>query len=131
LETPTNKSKPFMSKYNIQRFATSLVIDTGEDADQIISDAIPLNGLLRGILVTSPDLDDTDTFSITIKDAGGYTIYTNASLAESTLHALFEDPDLTDAILARPLSGNHTITITASGDQAADRTFAVILLIER
>lgn len=119
-----------MGKYNIQSFTVpGTVIDQSADADQIITSAFELNGLLRGILITSPDLDDTDTFSITIKDADGYTIFTRASLAESTLHNIFTDTN--NHPLQLPLTGNHTVTITASGDQAADRTFVVKLLVER
>lgn len=119
-----------MSKYNIQRFTVpGTVIVVATDADQIITSAFSLNGLLRGLLITSPDLDDTDTFTVTLKDADGYTVFTRGSLAESTLLGIFTDSN--DFPLETPLSGNHTLTITTSGDQAANRTFAVKLLVDR
>lgn len=119
-----------MGKYQVQRFTVpGTIIDQSEDADQIITSAFAVNGILKGILITSPDLDDTDTFTITLKDAGGYTIFTRGTLAEGTLLGIFTDAN--NFPLELPLSGNHTITITTSGDQAADRTFVVILLIKR
>jgi hypothetical protein len=118
------------NKYTIQRFTVpGTVIDQSEDADEIVTDEFQLNGLLKGLLITSPDLDDTDTFTISLKDADGYTIFTRGTLAEGTVFNIYTDTN--DHPLEIPLSGSHTITITASGDQAADRTFVVKLLVQR
>jgi hypothetical protein len=121
-------------KYGIQRFTTSLVIDVSDDADLIVSDALPegdrvLNGIIKGILVTAPDLDDTDTYTITIKDADGYTLFTKASLAEGVKTQVYVDAN--NHPLQIPVAGKITIEILASGDQAADRTFSVALLVQR
>ena len=120
-----------MSKFNIQRYTLPLILLFATNNTTIASSAIEFNGLLRGLLITAPDLEGVTTFTITITDADGFVVYSKAALAESTSHAIFDDPDLTDFILERPLSGDHTITIVTSGVQTADRTFAVKLLIER
>lgn len=119
-----------MGKYNIQKFTvpgTVIAIET--DADEILTAAFELNGLLRGILVQAPDLDDTDTFTIKVEDADGYVLFSQATLAESTKHALMVDAN--NMALAVPLSGSLKVRITASGDQVANRTFAVRLLVDR
>lgn len=118
-----------MSKFGIQRFKTTLTIVIATDADEIVSEAFPLNGKLKGIIPTAPDLDSTDTYTITIKDADGNTIYTKATLAESVASPQFVDAN--NHPLQLPLAGNHTITIKTSSDQDANRIFTVVLLIER
>ena len=119
-----------MARNRIQKFATTLVLDFGADDNQIISGSIVgLNGLLHGILLDIPDLDSTDTVTITIKDADGNVIFTRASLAESTKHVITEDSN--NHPLRLPLAGAHTITIDTSGAQTADRTFEIKLLIAR
>lgn len=119
-----------MGKFNIQRFlvpGTTIVVAT--DADEILTSAFELNGLLRGILVQAPDLDDTDTFTIKVEDADGYVLFSEATLAESAKHALMVDAN--DMALAVPLSGSLKVRITASGDQAANRAFTVRLLVDK
>ena len=111
----------------IQRFSATYTIASA--AAEVVSGAISLNGLLNGILINSPNLDDTDTFTVTFKDADGNVLFTRATLAESVRHAITTDSN--DHPLRIPLAGNHTVTITASGNQAADRDFDVVLLIAR
>lgn len=115
--------------YNIQRYKATLVIDVSEDAAVIVSAPREFNGRLVGVIPTAPNLDDSDTYTVAIKDVDGNTIYSKASLAESVASPQFVDAN--NHPLRLPMSGNHTITITASGDQAADRTFTVVLLIDR
>jgi hypothetical protein len=119
-----------MGKYNIQQFTvpgTVIVIATDDDA--ILTAAFSINGILRGIKVTAPALDDTDTFTIAVEDSDGFVLYSIASLAHTTKHSLMVDAN--DMALALPLSGDHKVRITANGAQAANRTFVVKLLVER
>lgn len=118
-----------MSRYQIQRYKTTLTLDFSEDDNEIVSGNIPLNGILKGIIPTAPDLDGTQTYTITIKDADGNVVYTKASLTENQASPQFVDAN--NRPLELPLSGNHTITITTSGAQTADRIFTVVLLINR
>ena len=117
------------NRYRIQRYEESLVLAFATDNNSIESSAISLNGLLKGIILVVPDLTSTNTATINIKDVDGNVIYTKGSLAESTTHQIY----LYDSnnALAVPLSGNHTIEIVTSGNQDANRTFSVALLIER
>lgn len=117
-----------MSSYNIQRSKTTLVLAYATNATTI-SASVGLNGLLRGIQVLAPDLDSTNTYSITITDADGFTIYTKASLTENTRTTAYVDAN--NQPLQLPLSGTHTITIVTSGSQTTDRTFSVVLLVDR
>jgi hypothetical protein len=119
-----------MSKYNIQKFTVpGVVIDVSADDDAILTAAFDINGLLRGILVNAPALDDTDTFTVALEDADGFVLFSEAGLAHTTKHGLMVDAN--DMALAVPLSGSHKIRITANGAQAADRTFAVKLLVDK
>lgn len=123
-----------MSKYNLQRYKTSLVLDFAADDNEITASAI-LNGLLRGVILTVPDLDSSDTTTINIKDADGNVLYTKGTLAESTTHKLYDmvASDASTIIpMAVPLAGpSITIDIVTSGAQTANRTFGVILLVDR
>lgn len=112
----------------IQRKSISVVIDVSEDADVGTSTPVELNGKLLGIISTAPDLDDTDTYTVTVLDGSSNTVYTKASLAEDITSSQYVDAN--NHPLQLPLSGNYTVQITASGDQAEDRTFSVELLVE-
>ena len=116
-------------KYRIRRYKTTLILDFSADDNEIVSSAIPFNGVLKGIIPTAPDLESTNTYTITIKDADGNTIYTKATLVENQATPIFIDAN--NEPLTLPLAGDHTITLTTSGAQTADRTFTVVLLIER
>lgn len=118
-----------MSKFNIQRTPVTTLIDVSENNTTGVSSATELNGLLVGIHTTAPDLTSTNTYTVTIKDADGHTIYNKAALAENTTTSAFIDAN--NHPLRLPLSGNHTVTIVSSGAEAADRTFTTKLLIQR
>lgn len=118
-----------MARNRIQRFTTTLTLDFAADDNQIISGALSFNGLLHGILLNTPNLDNTDTTTITIKDADGNTMFSRASLVESTKHVITEDSN--NHPLRIPLAGAHTIQLDTSGAQAADKDFDIVLLIAR
>lgn len=109
-------------RHGIQRVKKTLVLDFSEDDDQIISSAFELNGILRRAVLVVPALDGTGTADVTLKDVDGYTVYSDTTVAEST--TANETTDLA-------VSGSHTLTIDASEAQTEDRTFTVVLYIER
>lgn len=116
-----------MGRYNIKRYSASLVLAYQSNATTVVGDGVDFNGLLVGVVVIVPNLDSTNTATITIKDQDGTTVYSKASLARSTTTTAFVDAN--NYPLQIPLSDSHTITITTSGSQTADRTFGVRLLI--
>lgn len=107
---------------NVQRVKKTLVLDFSADDNQIISDAFDLNGILRRVVFVVPDLTSTHTADVTLKDVDGYEVYKDSAVAEST--TANETADLA-------VSGNHTLTVDTSGAQDADRTFTVVLYVER
>lgn len=113
--------------YPIAKRNFPLVLSYLDNATTIVSDATQMNGLLRGIQITAPDLDSTNTYSLTIKDADGYTIFTKASLVENTTTTVYVDTN--NQPLQLPLQGAHTVTIVTSGAQTANRAFSVKLLV--
>lgn len=107
---------------NIQRIKKTLVLDFAADDNQIISDAFDLNGILRRVVFVVPELDSTNTADVTLKDVDGYTVYSDTAVAENS--TANETADLA-------VSGSHTLTVDTSGAQTADRTFTVVLYVER
>lgn len=116
-----------MSLYPIGRTDRQVVIDAAADSGESV--AFEANGILRGVLVDAPDLDDTDTYTVAVETDDGFSLVSEASLTENSKSAVMVDGN--DMALAVPLSGQHVIKVTASGAQAAERTFTVSLLIER
>lgn len=90
--------------------------------------AVKLNGLLKGVSVTAPDLDNSDTYTVSIADDYSVTIYNDAGLAENSTTTKFVDSN--NYPLERPLRGDITVTITASGAQASARSFTVVLYVQ-
>lgn len=107
---------------NIQRVKKTLVLDFSEDDNQIISSAFDLNGILRRVVFVVPELTSTHTASVTLKDVDGNTVYTDTGVAESSS---------ANEVAEAAISGQHTLTVDTSGAQDADRTFTVILYVER
>ncbi|SDP33275.1 hypothetical protein SAMN04487914_10891 [Arthrobacter sp. ok909] len=115
-----------MSKFGIQRYKTSLTILSG--TTNIVSASLALNGLLRGISISAPVMTGA-SFTVTIKDADGFTVYNKASIAPNALTSAYVDAN--NQPLQLPLSGGYTITLLSAGTEAADRAFGVALLIDR
>lgn len=109
-------------KRPIQRLQKTLVLLFATDDNQIISPAFELNGRIRRVVFTLPNLDGTDTGTVTILDADGQTVYTKATVAEST-----SSNETTDLAVA----GLHTIQIDTSGAQTANKTFYVTIVIDK
>ncbi len=118
-----------MARNRIQRFIETLVLDFGADDNQIISGNISVNGLLHGITLVVPNLEDTNTVTITLKDADGTVLFTLAAIAESATKVILVDAN--NHPLRIPLSGVHTVELLTSAAQTANRTFELVLLIAR
>lgn len=115
-----------MSKFGIQRCKTSLTILSG--TTNIVSASLALNGLLRGISISAPVMTGA-SFTVTIKDADGFTVYNKAAIAPNALTSAFVDAS--SQPLQLPLSGGHTITLLSASSEGADRVLSVALLIDR
>lgn len=124
---------PSTYRYAKIPFHGTIVVSTDDDEIVIeLNDGLPINAKLVGIAVVSPDLDDTDTFTIALEEVDGddeYILYSNATLAESTPHRFIVDAN--DMPINIPMSGIHQVRITTSGGQASDRDFSGYLLIEK
>lgn len=116
-----------MSKFSVQRYKASLTILN--TTASIVGAAVALNGRLLGVITTAPALTSSNTYTVAVKDADGNTIYSKASLAANAVTTAFIDAN--NQPLRLPLSGAHTITLTSSGTEGADRAFSVVLLIDR
>lgn len=117
-----------MSKFKMQRYSVSIAIADGQTVGTATD--VPLNGILKGVLVDAPQLDGAVTLTVAITDVDGFTVFSKASIAENAKTATYLDTN--SRPLELPLSGNHTITVTASGAQSGGNdTVGVKLLIER
>jgi hypothetical protein len=115
--------------YNIQKYTKTLTLLYQSD-DNLIEDALHyFNGIVRGIVLVVPNLEGSDTASISLIDDAGVVVYTKTGLAESTTHQLYTYD--ANNVLQFPLSGNYKISIGTSGAQTANRAFTVALLVER
>jgi hypothetical protein len=115
-----------MAAYSVQRYNTPITVLNGGTTASVSTN---LNGLLRGVQVNAPDLDSTNTYTVTITDQDGYTTYTKASIAENSRYTAFIDAN--NQPLQLPLTGTYGVAITTSGAQAAGRAFSVTLLVQR
>lgn len=117
-----------MGGYNIQRYQTSITIADSQTVGS--TTGASLNGILRGVLLDVPNLDGTVTVTLDILDVDSQVLYTKASIAENQKTAIFQDAATNP--LAIPLSGAHTIRVTASGTQTGGNdTIIVTLLVDK
>jgi len=114
-----------MSYNRIKKYAVPVTIASSGTTKT--SGVVPINGLLRGIVVDAPDLDDSDTYTVTLIDEEGATIQTFATLAENSVVAKYIDAN--NNYFNQPLH-NPQVTITASGAQAAARDFVINIYYE-
>jgi hypothetical protein len=118
-----------MAQYNIQRYSTSLVLDFAVHNNYIESAQIPFNGLLRGAVLIVPALEVAHTAKIEFFDADDNLLFSKATLAQSTTHQILTDAN--NMYIQIPFSGTTKIKVTTSGAQTANRTFGVVLLVDR
>ena len=92
--------------------------DTTMDGTTTVS----VNGLMKSLTFVTPNMEDTDSVQLDLKDPQGYSIYSSGTQAESaTITANFGG-----TALDRPLYGVTTVIATAGTQSAAkDITFVV------
>lgn len=85
---------------------------------------VPVEGFLRGVAVTAGAMDGSDTYTVAITDKHGITVFSRASLAESTTSTIWADKynelgttKVEGELLNTPMAGPVTVTITASAAQ--------------
>jgi len=84
----------------------------------IVTENLNTFGRAHRLILVVPDLDDTDTVTVSIIDAFGNVLYTAGTLAESTTH----DKDLSAQAGNVILTKGCYIKVEASGAQTAERT---------
>lgn len=108
-------------------FDVTLAHDTNATTASELVDEDKLNGILRQVIVTTPDtVDSSATVTVNILDVDGNTVYTKDTLAadSTTLDLLAADAQV-------PISGDITVQVVFSADQTADRITKVVLLVDR
>ena len=99
--------------------ATSVHDATG---DELVTEAIPFNGIIRHITITVPLTTTTGTTSlILIKDNGDNTVFDSGEIAENATHNFSVDLPLSGTIdvsvepSAAAGSGGNTTTVALRG----------------
>lgn len=100
-------------------YSYPFAVTIADESTAITSDSVPITGTLRGISCTAGAMDASDTYTFAIKDKHGITVFSRATLAESSTTNIWADANGATELtpLARPMVGNVTITITASAEQ--------------
>lgn len=114
-----------MSRSRIQRVVASITIADGETVGADATNS--LHGVLKGIHANVPQLDGTTTVTVAITDADGFTVFSKAAIAENAKTPIYVDAN--NQPLSIPVSGNHTITVTASGAQSGGNDTVVVTLL--
>lgn len=127
-------------RFRVVRQTTSLALTHGASVTTVSTAAasatagLPLNGLLQGLVMTTPSaVDGSATCTINLIDQDGNTVYTKGSLAVNTTTQINLTPNAVAAASAQaiPLSGNYQIQAVFSASQTAtDSTTKVVLLID-
>ena len=113
--------------YPVRRITTPLTI--ASSGTTITSSAFQINGILRGICVNAPALTSSNTYTVSIIDDNGYTVFSKASLTANAKTSIFVDTN--NNYLQFPVSGRaYTITVTSSGTEGSARVFSVDLLTQ-
>lgn len=116
--------------FNHAVIARPVIAVTIPDTDTTItSSAVTLNGLLRGVTVVAPALTSSATLTVAVIDADGTTIFSKAAIPGNAKTAIMIDAN--NYPLQVPLSGSHTIAVTASGAQTGAKAITVNLLISK
>ena len=109
-----------MSKLKSYAFVATIA----DEGTSIVTSDVPVTGYLKGVAVTAGAMDASDTYTITIADKNGVTVFSRASLAESTTSVIWADKynelgtTIVDGhLLNTPMAGPVDVTITASAAQ--------------
>ncbi len=62
-------------KYNISMKSYAVPVTIVDETTTITTDSIPVNGKLRGIVISAPTITGT-SYTITVKDKYGFTVFT-------------------------------------------------------
>lgn len=89
---------------------------------------VEIRGRLVGYSLTTPDLSGTNTTTLAIVDAYSVTVYSKATIAESTTTTAFVDAN--NHPFRIPLVGPLTITCTASGTQTGAVNYTLVVYYE-
>jgi hypothetical protein len=112
----------------IKKYALPLTL-TITSNDHIITGTVVLNGTFKGASITVPALSYTGgTVTATITNEEGGTVWTKASIAESTTTSIFADAN--NQYFRQPLSGTQTLKIETSTGQSANRNFVFYVYYE-
>ena len=93
------------------------------------SAATGLNGIMLGLTVAVPALDNAATLAVSVADQDGTVLYTKSGIAASTQASYLVD--VNNMYLRVPLSGATTVTVTTSAAQTTQKAVAVKLLISK
>ena len=99
-----------------------IVVASGATAGGVKEESLEIRGVLGRILFVIPDLDDSDTAELKIRNSDGEDDFTSGELAESTTHKM---------CMSLPLAGVKTFRVECSGAQAAARTITLYLTVEK
>ena len=113
-----------MSYSKIRKLSKPITLLYATNATTITA-TVELNGILMGISISAPDLDSTDTYTASILDTQGGTVWSKASLVRNTVTSVYTDSN--NYYFSQPLHGTNTLSIVTSGNQTANRTFTVYI----
>lgn len=120
----------------LKTYKIALTISQGESSASDTN--VPVTGYLKGISVTAGAMDSSDTYTVAVTDKHSATVFSRASLAESTTTTIWADKynelgttKVEGSLLNTPMSGPVTVTITASAQQDdADVAYTVVIYYE-
>jgi hypothetical protein len=106
-------------KQDVWEVVITLFTDNGGHAEGII--AIPLNGIVRSMVVSAPATTSTGTSStVTIDDNSNAEVFNTGALAESATPYVFA--------IDLPLSGTIDLSLDMDGDPGAGGVSNVVTL---
>ena len=117
-----------MSRYRIQQVDFTVVVLNGTATISAVP-TVPINGLVRAIYVDAPALTSAN-YTVSINGPKtGQVLFSKASLTPNAKSNVLADAN--NAPLNIPVVEGSGVGITTAGNEAADRSFTVTLLIDR
>ena len=119
----TSSTRSRINRVNNEDVWEIVITSTFDDDDStLITVAVPLNGILRNVVVAIPATTTTSTTSqILIKDNGDNTVFDTGEIAEDATHSFVVDIPLSGTVdvsiepSAAAGSGGNTTVITLRG----------------
>lgn len=103
-----------MNKYRIQRYSTPIVVPINNDQEDAPNVDGLLNGLLRGITVTAPQLSGS-SFTLYILGQAGETLFSKASLSPAAITHIGVDANNHPLRIPMALNGEQPARIKIAG----------------